>query len=243
MPTDKVDDMEIEAYIDGELDLSRRLAVEDHLSRHPDLAAKVMADFRNRSALQLLTRADVILSRSLSGTVEKIRKEGRMFWYRRPALGLAAMAIVALTGVVVLERNNRPPSYINLAVTSHRTLADRIGFGVNKPVSERTHTLLLASRIAVPRLPSDWRVTDVELLDARTEPAILIAVKTAEGHHLSILAIRKRSSAPRDPDTVRNGGQSVAYWRKGDFSYALTGEGDPDQIDATADALADSWKT
>jgi len=42
---------------------------------------------------------------------------------------------------------------------------------------------------------------------------------------------------------VRDGEQSVAYWRRGDLSYALTGEGEPEQIDATADALADSWRT
>jgi len=234
--------MEIEAYIDGELDLARRMAVEDHLSRNPDLAAKIMADFRNRSALQLLAGADVTLSRSLAGAIEKIRKESRSFWHR-PTLGFVAIAAALLTSVTMFSRDDPPPAYINLAVASHRTLADRISFNVNNPVSERTRALLLASRIAVPRLPSDWQVTDVELLDAAAEPAMLIAVKTTEGHYLSILAIRKRSSAPRDPDTVRNGGQSVAYWRKGDFSYALTGEGDPDQIDATADALANSWRT
>lgn len=241
MPIDKVDDMEIEAYIDGELDLTRRLAVEDHLSRNPDLAAKVMADFRNRSALRLLTGTDIRFSRSLADAVEKIRKESRSFWHR-PALGLVAAAAIMFTSVILLKRDDPPPAYINLAVASHRTLAERISFGANNPISERAHALLLASRIAVPRLPSDWRVTDVELLDAAAGPAMLIAVKTTDGHHLSILAIRERSSAPRDPDTVRNGSQSVAYWRKGDFSYALTGEGDPDQIDATADALANSWR-
>ncbi len=234
--------MEIEAYIDGELDLARRLAVEDHLSRHPALAAKVMADFRNRSALQLLTGADVGLSRSLAAAVDKVRKERRPFWHR-PALGLAAMVVVALTGVTMLGWDSPPPAYVSLAAASHRTLAERISFAADRPISDRAHALLLASRIAVPRLPSDWRVTDVELLEAAPEPAMLIAVQTTDGHTLSILAIRKRSSAPRDPDAVRDGKQSVAYWRRGDFSYALTGEGEPEQIDATADALADSWRT
>lgn len=242
MPVDKVDDMEIEAYLDGELDLARRLAVEDHLSHNPVLAAKAMADFRNRSALQLLTGADVTLSRSLASTVEKVRKERRSFWHR-PALGLVAIVAVALTSLTMLGRHKPPPAYIDLAVTSHRILADRISLAANNPISERAHVLLLASRVAVPRLPADWRVTDIELLDAVAGPAMLIAVKTTEGHQLSILAIRERTSAPRDPDTVQNGSQSVAYWCKDDFSYALTGEGDPDQIDATADALADSWRT
>ena len=242
MAADIVDDIEIETYIDGELDLARRLAVEDHLSRNPDLAAKVMADFRNRSALRLLMGSDVAPSRSLADALEKIRKESRSFW-RRPALGLAAVIVMALTTVTMLGPDSAPPAYVSLAAQSHRTLVDRVNIAANQPISDRAHALFLASRIAVPRLPSDWQVTDVELLDAAAGPAMLIAVQTTEGLHLSILAIRERSSAPRAPDAVRAGKQSVAYWRRGDFSYALTGEGEPEQIDATADALADSWRT
>jgi anti-sigma factor RsiW len=137
-----------------------------------------------------------------------------------------------------------PPSYIALAVTSHEFIKDRASAAAGKPLSGRVQALLLASRIAVPKLPADWRVTDVELLgEANNAPALLIAIETAQGNMLSILAIRERSSAPSEPDTVRKGGQSVAYWQEGDFSYALTGEGDPQQLDATADALADSWRT
>lgn len=242
MTTDPIEKMDVEAYIDGELDLEHRFAVEDHLSRHPDLAAQVMAHFRDRSALQLLSRLDFNLSRSLAETAEQVQKEGRAFW-RRPAMGLVAMSMTMTMMLAALNIASSPPSYIGFAAASHRSITERTHLAAFTPISDRTQALLAASRIAIPRLPSDWRVVDVEVLHLTDVPALLLAVKTAEGHTLSILALRERSSAPRDPDTVRDGNQSVAYWRKGDFSYALTGEGDPDQIDATADALADSWRT
>lgn len=242
MTSDPVGGMEIEAYIDGELDLAQRLAVEDHLSRHPALAARVMADFRNRSALQLLTLPDSGLSRSLAGTVERIRKDSRFFW-RRPAAALGVMVLVTALAVTALHMTSAPPAYIGLAVASHRSIQGRTDLAAYKPFSDHEQALLSVSRIAFPRLPADWRVVDVELLRAADMPAMLLAIQTAEGRTLSILAIKEHSSAPREPDTVREGSQSVAYWRKGDFSYALTGEGDPRQIDATADALADSWRT
>ncbi|MBB3926991.1 anti-sigma factor RsiW [Sphingobium jiangsuense] len=242
MTTDPIGRMEIEAYIDGELDLPQRLAVEDHLSRHPGLAAQVMADFRNRSALQLLASPDPALPRSLAATAERVRKEGRSLW-RRPAAGLAGVAAMALVALAALNMTSSPPSYVDLAVASHRSIKERTGLVAYQPFSDRAQALLSASRIAIPRLPPDWRVIDVEMLRGTRVPALLIAVQTAEGRTLSILALRERSSAPRDPDTVQDGSQSVAYWRKGDFSYALTGEGNPGQIDATADALADSWRT
>ena len=44
--------------------------------------------------------------------------------------------------------------------------------------------------------------------------------------------------SPEHPDAVREGEQSVAYWRRGDMSYALTGDQEPGLMDATAEALA-----
>lgn len=241
MQTETVFDIEIEAYIDGELDLEPRLAVEDYLSRHPELAAKVMLDLRNRSALQLLAKTELEPSEKLNNAINNAGKMHRAFGYRR-ALSIAAMLALTLTSVFMLGRSDPPPTYVGLAAASHRTLTDRVSLADAEPLSDHNHVLLMASRIAVPRLPDDWRVTDVELLDAEIGPAMLIAVQTNEGKYLSILAIRQRSSAPKVPDAVRNGKQSVAYWRRGDFSYALTGEGEPEQIDARADALADLWK-
>ncbi len=246
MPADTIDEIEIQAYIDGELDLMQQLAVEDHLSRHPILAARVMADFRTRSALQLLSKRDRTLSPALTKTVESIQKRRRPFW-RASILGLATVTCTGLLTVLMLNIGPNmappPPAYVSLAAASHRSIKDRSSFAVKQPVSDHTQALLQASRIAIPKLPENWHVTDVELLNATAVPAMLIAIQTTEGHDLSILALREPSTAPQEPDTVRNGSESVAYWSKGDFSYALTGEGDPKQIDATADALANSWRT
>lgn len=240
MTHDAIDAIDFTAYIDGELDLSHRLAVEDHLSRNPALAAQMMTDLRNRSALQLLAAREPALSPPLADAVGRLRKRQRPLW-RRPSSGLAAAAAVAVLAVGVWDDAPTPPSYINLALASHQSFTARPVADRKLPADEQD--LLRASQIIAPRLPDDWRVVDVEVIERAKAPALLIAVETRDGAALSILAIRQPSSAPSEPDTVREGGQSVAYWRKGDFSYALTGEGDPRQIDATADALADSWKT
>ena len=50
---DRIGDAELNAYVDGQLDAGGRIEVEDHLSRHPELAARVMADLSARDALRL----------------------------------------------------------------------------------------------------------------------------------------------------------------------------------------------
>lgn len=245
MPTDAIAPMEIEAYVDGELDLAHRLAVEEHLAQHPALAAQVMADFRDRTALKLLTESEPALSAPLAATVAKAHGHGMPIW-RRPATGIAMMATLGLMTMLGLQLKATmalPPDYVDVAAAFHRSILDRQTNAPAAEVSTHAKAILSASRIAIPRLPADWRVTDAQMLRAKNSPAVLIAVQTTEGHELSLLAIRERSSAPHEPDTVQTGeGQSVAYWRAGDISYALTGEGDPRKIDATADALADSWQ-
>ena len=42
--TDPITETDIHAFIDGQLDVARRIEVEDYLAGHPEIAAHVMAD-------------------------------------------------------------------------------------------------------------------------------------------------------------------------------------------------------
>jgi anti-sigma factor RsiW len=68
-----------------------------------------------------------------------------------------------------------------------------------------------------------------------------MAVRTDEGDRLSIFMQRRKNGAPEQPDAIREGAQSVAYWRRGDMSYARVGDSGPREIDAKAEALARTW--
>ena len=51
--TDPITETDIHAFVDGQLDVARRIEVEDYLAGHPEIAAHVMADMRARDALAL----------------------------------------------------------------------------------------------------------------------------------------------------------------------------------------------
>ena len=57
----------------------------------------------------------------------------------------------------------------------------------------------------------------------------------------ALFALKSRSDAPKRPSAVWEGLQSVAYWRRNDMSYALTGQAEPGAIDARAETLVRSW--
>jgi len=84
---------EIQAYIDGELDLPRRIEVEACLEANPALAAQVMADLRLRDALRLAFAEDAGIR---VASYENARLLGRAVRWRRITVRLRRVAAVVL---------------------------------------------------------------------------------------------------------------------------------------------------
>eukprot|EP01031_Cornospumella_fuschlensis_P011541 gene11541-14098_t len=56
-PVDPIGEADLQAYVDDQLPVARRIDVEAHLSRHPEQATRVMADLRTRDELRLALAA------------------------------------------------------------------------------------------------------------------------------------------------------------------------------------------
>lgn len=232
-------DQEIDAYIDGQLDTEGRFAVEDYLRLHPDMAARVMGDLGRRSALQLLARDSDPLPSGFDAGAGVRSSPSRPRWRRwAPMAGLTGSGVAAAL-LVMLQG---PPAYVDDALTSHMVAGLRADMAsqIEAPKFD-AREIQRATRIAVPKVPADWKVTDVQLFPTDRGPAVVMALRTKDGDHLSLFTKRGRNGAPEQPDAVREGAHSVAYWRRGDMSYALVGDRGPAAIDARAEALARTW--
>jgi anti-sigma factor RsiW len=234
-------ELDLHAYVDDQLDAGQRFAVESHLSRNPALAAQVMGELGTRTALRLLAAVEEPSSPRLIRNAQKldVRPRRSTFWRKAaPAGGLAIAA--AISGLLLIP--DHPPAYVDLALASHKVAMMRADMAsqVEAPALD-AQEIQASTQISLPSLPANWRVTDVQLFPGNSGPALLIAIRTQEGERLSLYALRERSAAPDVPNAVRDGGYSVAYWRRGEMSYALTGDDDPVTIDATAEGLNRSW--
>jgi anti-sigma factor RsiW len=229
---------EIDAYIDDELDVERRFAVETHLSHQPELAARVMGDLSTRSGLQLLSLDRRALPAPMAALGERLATRPRARWRRLMPAGMTVTGLAA--GIAAwLIASGEPPAYVRYAVASHHIAMLRAGMHsqIEAPRFD-AREITLNTQIAMPELPNGWHVTDVQLFPTDRAPALLMAVRTDDGRRMTIFAVHERTRAPERPDAVREGGQSVAYWRRGEMSYALTGDQELGTVDATAEALA-----
>ena len=92
--TDPIVDADLNAYVDDQLDVSRRIQVEAYLSENPAVAAQVMADLRVKDELRLaLAGAD---SAPRPGTREAARRLEGALARRRVYAFFQRAAVVTL---------------------------------------------------------------------------------------------------------------------------------------------------
>ena len=241
-----IGETEIEAYVDGELDLEQKLAVESWLIDHPESAVRVIADFRSQTALTLLQgseRASPASQASLT-TAERLSRRLETA-VRRPrrivaiAAGIALLAVLGVGLVFPGSQASAEPRYVTDAFMAYRTAVLRANMASQpeSPILDKGE-ILRATRIKVPPLPVGWQLTDAQIFPSRDGPALQIMVRAADGKTLSIFAVRSTSAAPRLPVAVRKENMSVAYWRNGDIAYAVTGSSEPEALDETAERFA-----
>ena len=92
--TDPINEADLHAFVDNQLDVPRRIAVEDHLARHPETAARVMADMRTRDALAAI--GGLRLPPPATRVHKAARRLDRGLVWRRIGLRLRRAAAVAL---------------------------------------------------------------------------------------------------------------------------------------------------
>lgn len=244
---DAIGEIDLNAYVDNELDEERRAQVEAYLARHPDMAARVMHDLHAARLLRLALRdhpCPSLSSETMAGAVQLKRAlSGRR---RMPLLAMAAVLLATLIPLPLphsprYEMAAATPTYLDDAIRAHRTAIVR---GTMRSQPQTPHfdaqEVRRATRIRLPRLPEDWRIRDVQIIPAAEGPALFASIATAEGHVLFLFAVHAASTAPAQPTAISHGGVNIAYWQEERTSFAVIGDASVSELDRIADDLEDN---
>jgi anti-sigma factor RsiW len=246
-------DDDLNAYIDGQLDLAGRMAVENFLAANPAVAARVMSDLAMRHALRLALDGDHAASppetRRLARRLETGFAQAGM-WGRARRLAAAVVLVaggwfagshLAPFSVPEVNASARPPSYVEEAVRAHRTTLVRERMPSQPEVSGYdADDIRAATGIVMPDIPKDWRIVDVQVFPSQFGPSVEMSLVAEKGAHVSLFAVRPGFFAVAPLNMFNDSDVEAAHWQIGEVAYALVSSGQNKELADEAQALFQS---
>lgn len=229
-----IGEVDLHAYVDGELDEHRRAEVETWLADHPEDAARVRAFQDQKAALHALY--DGVLSEPLPARIESALsrrpKVGAPLW-TRVAAGLLLFLAGGLGGWGLhgqkAERMAAEDGFVRQAVGAHVVYAAEVRHPVEVGADEEAHLVAwlskrLGASVKAPRLNTvGFHLVGGRLLPDGGAPAAQFMYEDTGGRRLTLYVRTDR----RDGDTafrfVSDRGVSAFYWIDGPLAYALIG--------------------
>jgi anti-sigma factor RsiW len=241
--TDPITETDLLGYVDDQIDVARRIEVEDYLAQHPAAAARVMADLKTRDALRLAL-ADP-LQRPSEPTLEAARRLERALAWRDVGLRLRRVAAVAALigfgwfahtqvgfGITDSEASPKPPAFVEDALHSHETALLRARMASQPATADYDPAEILAETgIRLPDLPREWRVVDAQVFPSRDGHSVEIALEAGDLGPMSLFAAHVPAFNVIALTVARFDGAKSAYWQTGSLAYALTGAGSERDIE------------
>jgi hypothetical protein len=224
-----VSDADLADYAEGRLAGNRRRAVEGMLACNPDLAAQVMTRMHMAGGSRPPRRRRGMTTAALVlGLVAGLGS----------GAGLAAISRQDHDGWRELDGGD-PPGYLEDAAESREAsrLREDMASQVETPrldAGEIRRTL----RVALPRLPDEWLVRDVQVFPTDDGPSVNLVVVTPQGRRLELFAVRAPASGEGRPEIAQRGREVVAFWERGESAYVLAGPQSARDLLLEASALA-----
>lgn len=250
---DPVTGEDLDAYVDDQLEVGRRIEVEAWLAARPNEAARVMADLRSRDELRLaLAQSALPGSPATSDAARKLQRgllNRRIFARLQQAAAIAILigagwAANEAAGPLTVSQSVAsalPPAYVEDAMRAHGTSVLRASMPSQPQVSAYDPAdIRAATAIAMPRLPADWQVRDVQVFPSRFGPSVELTAETGEFGLISLFAVRPGSFDVVKPKLAPGSDTSAAFFQIGDVAYALVAAGDVRELDRAAGRLADT---
>lgn len=244
MTSDDLDlEIELHAYVDGDLDEEAMARVEDYLSRNPKSAARVrdyirqMDDLR-RFARQEGSRDDSPAIHELGLKLARQLKPRTLPGWGRAMVACAVFAAGWLGHVVYLPLTEGPP-YTNEIVQAHLLTST----DVNEVLPLSTDRIAkLFSRIGEAERVPDLRPLGLEPVGAQLLPSdegivLHIPYRDAAGRTVSYFLLHERDEAEVPRHILHREGVTMAYWQHERSRYAVAAPVPDDELSRIALSL------
>jgi anti-sigma factor RsiW len=236
------EELEIEAYFDGEVDAVRSAAIEKHLGDCAECAAIPGELGALRSAVQTAApyfRAPSDLRARLMPKPSDVRpaRSSRLFWAGAGS-GFAAAAFGALAYFAVLPAST---PLIGDLINAH--LRSMVSDHLIDVASSDRHTVkpwLSAHTDIVPEI-ADFASDGYSLVGGRADYVegmrVAVAVYRHGAHTINVFVWANAGSRTRPPSSAERKGYHIVSWQSGSLDYSAVSDAAPAEIEALAELL------
>lgn len=228
-----IDDLQLHAYIDGELDAEIRVEVDGWLANNPKDAEKVRRFQAQNAALH--NQFDAILDEAVPETLSALlaapHGKAAAPWVRIAA----AMALLITGGVggwaaneMTAPNRTETAALIKQAVGAHLVYVSEVRHPVEVEATQETHLVKwlskrLGKKIGAPDMAAvGFQLIGGRLLPDEGRPAAQFMYEDQGGRRVT-LYVRTDGGADTAFKYTADNGASAFYWIDGDLGYALIG--------------------
>jgi anti-sigma factor RsiW len=229
MNTPPIEELDLHAYVDNQLDAVRRAEVEAFLAAHPEACEQEQAlRTQNRMLHEVY---DSVLNEPVP---ERLTKRLRGARYPLAlAAGIAALTVGLVAGWFahgLMMPATGPGIFAEQALRAHILYVSEKRHPVEVPAEQMAHLVTwLSRRLDVPIRAPDLQREGFALLGGRLLPGAegplaQLMYETPDGERLTLTVRRAASeTAGTGFRMLEQNGQSVFYWIDRDYGYALAG--------------------
>lgn len=228
-PEPDVTEAEVEAFVIGQLDPERRFAVADHLARHPEEAARAMADLRMQEGLRLaLAHVDSAAPKTLEdGAARLSRSLARPRPWPMRAVAAAALIALGWSGQSLWAGLQDLRTVSGLRPLAETALDARAAVELRRSLAI-TPARVDAERIAaqlgleLPTLPAGWQVRDTQVVATPEDPGLAVVIDTPDMGEVMLVTLPHREDGLISPlRAFDHRGSAVAVFEHGPAAYVL----------------------
>ena len=226
--TSTISDDDLSAYVDGQLEPERRIAVEAHLEQHPDLAVQVIQDLRHRNEIRHFLAEDVdgAQLRTIALGRRLDRRLRRAVFGARVRRGIAAAAMIALGwfahaglgGIDAADASHGLPLFVHEALDAYRFIS-------NQPAAETPMEPSPSKSASLPRLGPEFRTVGSQPIAWDEGEGVQVIYRHDRTGLVTLFATPTSRFALLTPHATHYHGLTAVYWQSGFSGYALTGIG------------------
>jgi anti-sigma factor RsiW len=228
--TDAQVDLDIQAFVNGQLDAERRFAVMEHLARHPDRAAEVMADLRLTEGLRLaLAAVETPPPPALWLAADRLSTALSQQTTRRRWLPfVAGLALFALGwGAQELGQSNRlgadTAALLDTAMDAQDAVMVRASLtGELGPMPNDPERIAARLGIDLPDLPPGWTIRAAQVVATPERPGLAMVIHTQDMGEILLFGVLRSVDGPDGPARVTiQDGRVLAFFEKEQTAFVL----------------------